>query len=557
MREVGQWNSARIEAIGNRLAHYLNDQLVATTRIDTPAWEAAVARSKFYGREGFGQPREGDRIMLTDHGGQVSYRNLRLVAVEPTGELAAGPPAETPPQLGNGMRNGWADQHSIVLWSRTTRHANYVTDGPDFLNVPRNPPRDVKDAAALNAVQIPAGHRLDQMVGACPGAAGEIRLSYFPVTQRGQIVTTQWQRTRPDRDFTAQWRLDGLKPGVRYAAIVEARRIGSEELTAVVRGHFRTAPPVDAPADLLFCLTTCHDFLRRDDGLAGHRIYPSMQRLHPDFIVHAGDIEYYDKPKPYAWTIDLMRFKWARIFAMPRNRDFYSNTTSYFIKDDHDTLKNDCWPGQKYGLVTFDQGQRLFNEEQFPSRAPRYMTVRWGRDVQIWILEGRDYRSPNTMPDGPEKTILGAAQKQWLKSTLQSSDAAFKLVFTPTPIVGPDRPNKSDNHANQAFAHEGAELREYFSTIPGLLLFCGDRHWQYASVDPHNGLWEFGCGPGSEKHELGWKPGDVLPEHRFLRVQGGFLSGQLTHAASSKPELRIRHHDVDGRLVSEFTFPAP
>ncbi|RMF40111.1 MAG: DUF1080 domain-containing protein [Planctomycetota bacterium] len=557
LHEAGQWNSARIEAVGNRLAHYLNGELVAETRIDTPAWEAAMARSKFYGREGFGQPREGDRIMVTDHGGQVAYRNFQLIAVEPAENLATTPAPESPPQLGNGMRNGWADQHSIVLWSRTTRRANYVTDGPDFLDAKREPPPKMTDPAQINALQIPPGYRLDQMLGACPGAAGEIRLTYFPVTQRQRMATTPWQTTRAESDFTAQWRLDGLRPGTRYAAIVEARPIGKPELTAVLRGHFQTAPPADAPEDIRFCLTTCHDFIRRDDGLLGHRIYPSMQRLAPHFIVHAGDIEYYDKPRPYAWTIDLMRFKWGRIFAMPHNREFYSNTTSYFIKDDHDTLKNDCWPGQKYGLVSFEEGQRLFNEEQFPSRDPRYMTVRWGRDIQIWVLEGRDYRSPNNMPDGPDKTILGAEQKQWLKTTLQASDATFKLVFTPTPIVGPDRPNKSDNHANDVFAHEGAELRSFFATIPGVLLFCGDRHWQYASVDPHNGLWEFGCGPGSAKHELGWKPGDVLPEHRFLRVQGGFLSGQLDHQKDGVPVLRIRHHDVDGRLVSEFPFRAP
>ena len=26
-----------------------------------------------------------------------------------------------PPYFGNGMRNGWADQDSVVIWTRTTR----------------------------------------------------------------------------------------------------------------------------------------------------------------------------------------------------------------------------------------------------------------------------------------------------------------------------------------------------------------------------------------------------------------------------------------------------
>ena len=98
--------------------------------------------------------------------------------------------------------------------------------------------------------------------------------------------------------------------------------------------------------------------------------------------------------------------------------------------------------GQKYGSVTFEEGVRLFNEEQFPSRTPRYQTVQWGKDLQVWFLEGRDFRSPNTMVDGPEKTILGVEQKAWLFKTLDASTATFKLVFSPTPIVGPDRSGK-------------------------------------------------------------------------------------------------------------------
>ena len=281
-----------------------------------------------------------------------------------------------------------------------------------------------------------------------------------------------------------------------------------------------------------------------------------MTKIKPDFIVHAGDIEYYDKPDPWAMTIELMRFKWQRIFALPDNRKFYQETTSYFLKDDHDTLKDDCWPGQTYGSVSFEQGMKLFNEEQFPARGSRYKTVRWGKDLQIWLLEGRDFRSHNDMPDGPEKSILGTEQKRWLAETLSKSDAKFKLVFCPTPIVGPDRVKKKDNHADDNFTYEGDELRKLLGGIDDLIVLCGDRHWQYASVQPETGLWEFGCGPGSAKHQLGWKKGDVRPEHKFLRVAGGFLSGELVHAdADQTPTLTLRHHKVTGEEVSCFTFP--
>ena len=551
----GQWNAAKVVAIGDKIEHYLNGKLVASAITSGPDWETKIALSKFSGSSDFGCPKDGDRFMLTDHGGKVSYRDFQFVAHQ-------APPLDTIPRTGpflaNTTRNSWADQDSIVIWTRTTRNPEMNLDGKKFVNIAKKTAsqlRKLTDAKKLLEVQLPKDASLDQMFGACPGNAGRVRLSYFPGKQRNKIKSTQWVKTSADRDFTAQWKLEGLNPGTQYTTVVEAQTTEGRP-SAVIRGSFRTAPKTDSPQPLKFCITTCHDFIRRDDGMNGHKIYPAMGNIKPDFVVHAGDIEYYDKPNPWALTKQLMRFKWGRIFSLPSNRAFYNHTTSYFIKDDHDTLANDSWPGQTYGSVSFEEGVKLFNEEQFPSRDPRYANIRWGRDLEIWILEGRDYRSPNTMPDGPDKTILGKEQKAWLFKTLKESRAKYKLICSPTPIVGPDRANKRDNHANELFAFEGNQLRKRLSKIPGVIVFCGDRHWQYASIDKSTGLWEFGCGPGSAKHQLGWKRGDKRPVHQFLRVEGGFLSGELDyHGKDQKPQLMIRHHSVTGEQVSQFDFP--
>lgn len=552
---AGQWNRARIVAHGHRLEHYLNDVLVASADTSSMQWQLAIARSKFFAFEDFGQPRSGDSIMLTDHGGLAAYRNFRLTVL-PTPEKVK-PPAARAPQLANAFRNGWADQTSIVIWTRTTVTPEMLTGGHEFINVSAAQAKTLslsRDAAMLNQVQLPSGATLNQMSGACPGAEGEVRLTYFPEDLRTLIRSTPWSRTDAQQDYTHQWKLEGLLPGTRYAAIVEARPVDSDQITAFVRGGFQTASPTQTQAPVRFCITTCHDYIRRDAGDLGHKIYPSMNQLQPDFIVHAGDVEYYDKPLPWAWTVELMRFKWARLFSLPTNRNFYAKHTTYWIKDDHDTLKNDCWSGQHYGAVSFEEGVAIFNQEQFPSFQPRYRTIQWGKDLQFWILEGRDFRSPNTMPDSPQKTILGNEQKEWLKRTLAESTATFKLVFSPTPIVGPDRTSKGDNHANEVFEFEGNELRQLFGATDGLFVFCGDRHWQYASVDTDWNLWEFGCGPGSQNHELGWKQDDIRLEHRFLRVQGGFLSGTLNYDDDGNPKLAIGHHDVQGKQVSSFPF---
>ena len=555
LNPTGQWNTAKIVANGPILRHYLNGDLVSEMTTLGPAWDSSLAVSKFWGLENFGRPVAGDRIMLTDHGGKAAYRNFHFAEIKtpstPKAESSAGP------FLANGMRNCWADQSSIVLWTRTTRHKQMNTDGQRFRTLSSRDASKLStntDAEQILAAQLPQDATLDDMFGACPGQQGEVRLIYFPKLQRRALKSTPWKRTVASNDFTTQWQLSDLKPGTRYAAIVEARISDGQPTTAVIRGGFETAPATDAKKNIKFCMTTCHDFIRRDDGLQGHKIYPAMTNINPDFVVHAGDIEYYDKPDPWAMTLELMRFKWGRIFALPSNRQFYQNTTSYFLKDDHDTLKNDCSPGQTYGSVSFEQGVRLFNQEQFPAHDPRYQTVRWGKDLQIWFLEGRDFRSPNQMPDGPEKTILGKEQKEWLFKTLDASEAKFKLVFSPTPIVGPDRKNKKDNHANTIFAHEGKELRDKLSQYKDLIVLCGDRHWQYASRDEDSGLWEFGCGPGSEKHQLGWNPKDKRPVHQFLRVAGGFLSGEIKYT-KKRSQLTLQHRKVNGDVVSEFQFP--
>ena len=90
-----------------------------------------MALSKFYGADGFGKPRMGDRIMLTDHGGKAAYRNFHFVAKQPN-TADQDTIKRQAPFLANAMRNSWADQDSIVIWTRTTAHPTMLVDGKAF-----------------------------------------------------------------------------------------------------------------------------------------------------------------------------------------------------------------------------------------------------------------------------------------------------------------------------------------------------------------------------------------------------------------------------------------
>lgn len=122
--------------------------------------------------------------------------------------------------------------------------------------------------------------------------------------------------------------------------------------------------------------------------------------------------------------------------------------------------------------------------------------------------------------------------------------------MSPTPVVGPDRDRKNDNHANAGFATEGNEIRAFLASQKNMVVVCGDRHWQYVSVDDETGVREYSCGPASDGHAGGWRQEDVRPEHRYLNVIGGFLAG-VVERVDGKPTLTFRHYSVDGKVLNE------
>ncbi|NIP95359.1 MAG: hypothetical protein GWO24_18705, partial [Akkermansiaceae bacterium] len=281
-----------------------------------------------------------------------------------------------------GIKIGEVDQHSAIIWTRLTRHAQANRDGATFIK----PAGNVKGAgeergAPTMAEQLPEGKTLDDMEGAVPGAPGCVRIAWS--SEDGEKGSTGWQAVDPGKDHTFRQRIEELTPGTRYDLTVESRdAAGTPGQT--VEGTFRTAPAPDQVAPVTFVVAGCQDYSRRDTP-DGHRIYPRMLELDPDFFVHTGDIEYYDKPLPFATNRALARFKWNRLYGLPHLARFHRQVASCFMKDDHDTTRNDCWPGVDYGELTWQQGLDLFRE-QFPVLEENYRTIRWGKDLQVWLV---------------------------------------------------------------------------------------------------------------------------------------------------------------------------
>lgn len=449
------------------------------------------------------------------------------------------------PYFGNGMKIGEVSHDSAIIWTRLTLNPHPNWEGREWLGTEDRG----FDVGELGENQFPPGALLPEMEGSLMGAPGSVRLSWWPEGDTRAIRWTEWMEVDPNRDFTRQFKLTGLNPGTRYRLQFQGRTAeGADENS--LNGSFSTAPGPGMHAPIKFVVSTCQSWKTRDKGTAGLRIYEQMLAQDPAFFVHLGDIVYYDKLSAGgdvdARTPELARFHWNRWYGCSDIVRFHNRVPSFFIKDDHDTITDDTVPGDGVGDLLWVDGLAIFRE-QVPMGHPTYRSRRWSEDLHFWIVEGRDFRSPNTMPDGPDKTLWGAEQKAWFKEQVLASDAKFKILFSPTPVVGPDRKNKRDNLSNANWQHEGDEIRQ-FCADNGVFIICGDRHWQYHSIDDKTGVHEFASGASSEAHAGGFSLDRRTDEHQYLAIIGGFLSAEI-RPSGEQTTLTFRHHRVDGEVA--------
>jgi alkaline phosphatase D len=431
---------------------------------------------------------------------------------------------------------------------------------------------EVTDQSALVQVRLTKSETL--VDGDVPGAHGFVEFVVQAADENSpREPTRQVVEATAERDFIARAALDNLSPGQEYLC---KTRIGPsrDDLHPGPEARFKTHPGKDGAEAVRFVVVTGMNYAKfhgdnridrrqhlienntdlapaynKPDKHLGYPALETLARLRPDFFVGTGDNVYYDTPKdPRAQTLEEMRRKWHEQWVQPRYRKLFAIVPTYWEVDDHDYRIDD---GDNSG--DFEPSPELAQRvmlEQLPyapagdDEAKTYRTHRVSRDLQIWLVENRIYRSPNAMPDGPDKTIWGKEQREWLMRTLGESDAAFKVLISPTPMIGPDDLRKTDNHCDiGGFQHERdaffAWLHETGLAEENFYLVCGDRHWQYHSI--YKGIEEFSCGALiDENSRLGRKPGDPKstdPEGEIKQpyyqtpASGGFL---MVHAAPGK-----------------------
>lgn len=396
----------------------------------------------------------------------------------------------------------------------------------------------------------------------------------------------QRARTLPERDFIARVKFSGLRPNSSYRC---ETRFGKR--SSVLRKgpvvDFKTHPGPELAEPVSFVVVTGMNYAKyyavskndRDNQLAPphsgaerRQGYPALQsilKLQPHFFVGTGDNVYYDRPaENRARTRAEMRLKWYEQFDQPRFQKLLAEVPTLWMVDDHDYRRDDCDNSGNYLPLPETARQVLLEELPFaPFEEPAaktYRTYRVSGDLQIWLTENRMYRSPNDLPDGPEKTIWGDEQAKWLRQTLLASDATFKLLISPTPMIGPDDLRKKDNHCNVGgFRHERDAFFEFLTSSElsnqNFYIVCGDRHWQYHALHP-SGLEEFSCGALVDANaRLGRLPGDQagtdphgLIKHLHVQTEpsGGFLAIDCQPASNgAQASLSFSFYDELGNLL--------
>lgn len=88
-RPAGQWNRARIRVHGDHVQYWLNGVKTADYVLNSPDWNKRVAGSKFVHMPRYGTLSSG-LIGLQDHGDEVSFRNIRILELDPPVTKADG-----------------------------------------------------------------------------------------------------------------------------------------------------------------------------------------------------------------------------------------------------------------------------------------------------------------------------------------------------------------------------------------------------------------------------------------------------------------------------------
>jgi alkaline phosphatase D len=298
-----------------------------------------------------------------------------------------------------------------------------------------------------------------------------------------------------DRDFTVLVPVQGLTPDTRYRYRVEVAGASDVE-AASVSGRFSTAPAERANEVFLWSGDLGGQGMCRQ-GPEGYPIFDVMLRSRPAFMIMLGDLVYADgqcSTPPNApgsdfaaTTLATFRAKHRYQREAPALRRFLADVPVYAIWDDHEVRNN--FGGRADALMPLGRQALL---EYWPIRTPPeepgrlYRKISRGPHLDLFILDTRQYRSPNGDADGPAKTMLGEAQRAWLLRELPRSTATWKVIVSSVPIANPKAGSVlSPGNDSWARGDDGTGFQHELRAITGAIVSTPVRNVVWLAADVH------------------------------------------------------------------------
>jgi alkaline phosphatase D len=412
----------------------------------------------------------------------------------------------------------------------------------------------------------------------------QVELEWVPVGQDRDRSRAVFVYTSQDHDYAATVAVENLQPATRYRYTVRARRTDQQSSREVIEesgsGTFTTPSADDKSQPLTFLWSGDLGGQKQcRDEWVGYPIFYRMLQVKPDFAILLGDTVYGDDvcPSPpnapggeaAAATLDQFRAKHRYQRGSAAVQRFLASVPVYAIWDDHEVRNN--FSGSYDPLMP--AGRQAFLEYWpigTPPEDPRrlYRKFRRGADAEFFILDTRQYRDKNADPDGPTKTMLGPAQREWLTEDLTRSTATWKFIVTSVPLSNPkDGTAQTPGNDSWARAADGTGFQTELRTIVSAILkgrvrnviwLAADVHYTQVNAYDPNGdgttdFHEFIAGPLSAAPN---KP--VPPDSPFkpttLHSEGGFYNfGVVT---VNRGELRLEIVDDAGLPRFTRTFRA-
>lgn len=442
--------------------------------------------------------------------------------------LAAG--VVTPEALPQGVAVGDVTGHSALVWART--------DGPATVDIEWAP------ASAWDAAE-------------------KMGTAVWPILRTHQTTMTA------ESDFTATIPLSDLVPRTRYRYHVLVRPVAGPgefiEAVLAARGEFATLPDEGTSVPVTFAWSGDLGGQQRCRvGADGYPIFDLMRRQALDFFLFLGDTIYSDNACPAppnepgadfkATTLDQYRARHRYQRGAASLRRFLASVPVYVTWDDHEVKNNFAGPHEEHmpaGRQALREYWPIASPQDDPQRL--YRAVRYGADMELFILDDRQYRSNNSEPDGLEKTMLGKEQLRWLLLGLQNSLATWKVIATSVPlsipkgggVTVPGNDGWAGGPDGTGFEYERQVIVDTILTqhLKNVVFLAGDVHYVQASVYDSNGdgvpdFHEFVAGP------LSAAPGRMSPPTLALNAtnliqEGGYDNFGLVRVSDSAFDVTV------------------